>query len=344
MKTARKIVEEEADRIDSPIYIPTGTTEFRIPTGSIAIDRILGGGFPSGLISQVYGYERVGKTTLIYHTIAEAQKMGLEVAFLSLEGCYREDYAQACGIDTASNNFALFGADFAESAFNTVIEILRQTNTKLIVIDSITAAVARINLEKKQSTKDAEKGPQIGAHAKVIGDFVQKLVGILNRNNAVVIFTNQYRAEIKSWGGRDVPSGGKALQYFTSIKLKMHKKPIGLGGTPVSKRTATTEVTIEKSKELIAPVYGTCEVDITHGIGIDRDKELFTMGKALGIIEKKGAWFSFDTFKWHGGDDVIADIRSNDMLHSSLETKIMADKNITFEVCKEEEELDDDSY
>lgn len=321
MEKAKDLVNKAVEKHDS-IFIPTGIVNWRCPTGSIAMDRILGGGIPGGRITQIYGEEGVGKTTLLYHAIAEAQKMGLTSVLVSQEGTYDAQYAAACGVDVDADTFVVYSADFAEVGLNLVVELLRSSDAKLIGIDSIAAVNPRVNVEKKQPIKDIDSGPNIGAKARVLSDFLDKSLIAMLRNDVMMIFINQWRTKIVTHGfGRSklVPSGGQALQYYTTLKIKMYKDSANCDENKI-----TSNIVIDKGKDWGIKRFHACKIEIADGRGVDKEKEVVRVGTELGIIKRAGAWYSYNGMKAQGVDGAADFLRNDDDMVANIIEQIYA--------------------
>jgi recombination protein RecA len=310
MKTAKEVIEEAAKKTES-IYIPSGIVTWRLPTGIISLDRILGGGLPGGTIVQIYGPEGAGKTTLAYHIAAESVRNGHETVLIPLEG-YSKLYAQACGIDVDSEKFSAVSMDFAEHTFNLTIELVRQSGARVIVMDSIIGTASKSILDKKQPTEDIDKGPSIGISARTIGDFISKVQHPIRRREAILVVVNQLRSEIGRFITKNAPAGGKALQYFTDVKLNLYGKVDRAAG-----KTETT-ITIDKGKEWDVTPFATTTVDIYHSKGIDKIKDLLLVCERSGIIKKAGAWYSYNNERWQGIDAACEFVRGNSDLKDKL--------------------------
>lgn len=345
----RRILMKAKDLIDKAVvkspalFIPVGVVNWRLPTGSIGIDKILGGGFPGGRLTQIYGQEKVGKTTLLYSAIAEGQKMGLTSVLLSLEGTYDKYYAKACGIDVDSNTFNVFSSDNAEAGFNTIISLLMDSDAKIIAIDSIAAANPRANVEKKHAEKPSDPGAVIGARSRVITDFITNALIPMLRQDITLIVANQLRTKINTMGGRSplVPAGGQALQYFTTVKVNMWKP---------NRSGTTTEVVVDKGKDWFIDAYQACTIDIVHGKGINKEKEMIYLGVEAGLIKQAGSWFSYNNYKWHGAEDaaevLCTDTAIRDELRNSIYESGVGIKPVTkelFQIMENKEENEGDA-
>ena len=277
------LVLKKTDRI----FVPEGKTTWRLPVGIPSLDRVLGGGLPGGTIVQIYGPESSGKTTLAYHITGQAVKLGYPTLYIGLEG-YSEQYAKACGVDVDSDKFSRVSGDFAEEVFNMCIEGLRNYDLKVVVMDSITAAIPKSNIDKKQPTENIDKGPSIGAKARTVGYFVEQLQHPVRRKEAIFITVNQLRTNIGKFTSGLKPSGGMALQYYTDVKISMW------GSEDRSTGAIDSKVTISKGKEWDVIPWGTTTLHMEHGKVIDIDRDVITICEKAGIIKKSGSWYSYD--------------------------------------------------
>lgn len=298
------------------VYVPSGKVTWRLPTEIPSLDRVLGGGFPGGSIVQIYGPEKAGKTTLAYHIAGKAIKQGLSTLLIPIEK-YSDDYAEACGIDLdqRGNLFHIVAADFAELTFNLCIEAVRNYDTKVIVMDSISAATPKADLAKPQKTADMEKGFNMASQARSIGDFIRKIQQPIRRKEALFITVNQLSTNIGAWHSSLKPKGGMQLQYFSDVKLKMWGKD-----DKVNKLIEST-VTVDKGKDWDMIPYGTTILYIYHARGVDTDRDIIDMCVKGGIIEKKGTWFMYGNDKCQGVATLVDKLRADSTLRAELLAK-----------------------
>ncbi len=320
-------------------YVPTGLVTWRLPTGIVSLDKILGGGLPGGSIVQIYGPEQVGKTSLAYRICAQAVKAGYSTLLIPLEK-YSEDYCIACGVDVKAANFHKFAADYGELVFNTCIEAIRNYDAKVIVMDSISAARPKGNLEKKQPTDGMDKGPRVGAHAAIVGDFIEKMQQPIRRKEAIFITVNQLRSVISRYGNAGPqPTGGRALQYFSDIKLSMWGNP------DRDKKEILTKITAIKGKDWYIIPYGVTEIYFQHGQGADIYRDLVKVCEEAGIVKKSGAWYVYGKDKFQGLSNFGDELKSNPKLFDELMKQAMeADVKVNTSSAEENPEpTDDDS-
>ena len=311
MKDTKELIDTllKSDKV----FVPPGKVTWRLPTGILTLDKVLGGGFPGGSIIQLYGLEKSGKTTLAYRTAAQAVNAGYSTLLIPIEK-YSEQYAEACGLDINSKNLHLVSADYAELVFNLCIEAIRNYDTKVIIMDSISATTTKADLEKKQKTEDMEKGFNIGSQARAVSDFIRKIQQPIRRKEAIFLTVNQLSYEIGRWGGRPLPKGGLALQYFSDIKLNMWGKE----NKKVAKPYIETIVTVDKGKDWDIIPYGSTTLTIYHAQGIDVEADLLNACERTGIVDKKGAWYIYGKHKIQGANGFVELLRKDSKLRSEL--------------------------
>ncbi|KPL25073.1 MAG: recombinase RecA [Anaerolineae bacterium SM23_84] len=254
-----------------------------IPTGSLALDAALGiGGVPRGRITEIFGPESSGKTTLAQHIIAEAQRMGGVAAFIDVEHALDPAYAAKCGVDV--DNLYISQPDTGEQALEIAEALVRSGAVDAVVIDSVAALVPRAEIEGEMG--DAH----IGLQARLMSQALRKLVGAIKRSNTAVIFTNQLRMKIGVlFGNPETTSGGRALKFYAAVRLDIRRmESIKQGGEVIGNRT---KVRVKKNK--VAPPFRTAEFDIIYDEGISKTSDVLDSGVACGIIEKRGSYYSY---------------------------------------------------
>ncbi len=255
-----------------------------IPTGSLSLDLALGiGGVPRGRITEIYGPESSGKTTICQHIIAEAQKMGGIAAFIDVEHALDPDYARRCGVNI--EELYISQPDTGEQALEIAEALIRSGAVDVVVIDSVAALVPRAEIE-------GEMGDQhVGLQARLMSQALRKLVGAIKNSNTALIFTNQMRQKIGvMFGNPETTPGGLALKFYASVRMDVRRiESIKQGGQTVGNRT---RVTIKKNK--VAPPFRQAEFDIMYNKGISKSGDLLDLGTNLGIIEKRGAFYTFE--------------------------------------------------
>lgn len=332
-KDIKELVDAVLKKTDK-IFVPEGKTTWRLPVGIPSLDRVLGGGLPGGAIVQIYGPESAGKTTLAYHIAGQAVKLGYPTLYIGLEG-YSEQYAKACGIDVNSDKFHPISGDFAEEIFNMCIEGLRNFDLKVVVMDSITAAVPKANIEKKQPTEAIDKGPSLGAKARTVGYFVEQLQHPIRRKQGLFVTVNQLRSNIGKFTSGLKPSGGMALQYYTDVKISMW------GSEDRATGAINSKVTVSKGKEWDVIPWGTTTLHMEHGKGIDIDRDVITVCEKAGIVKKAGSWYSYNNgteeLKYQGLAAFADELKRNSVLQKELYEKAVQSQ-VEVEVVEENEE------
>ena len=284
-----------------------------IPTGSLSLDLALGiGGIPKGRITEIYGPESSGKTTVALHIIAEAQKLGGEVAFIDAEHALDPVYAKALGVDIDS--LLVSQPDTGEQALEIAEALIRSSVIDVVVVDSVAALVPRVEIEGLMG--DAH----VGLQARLMSQGMRKLAGVIAKCNTAVIFINQLREKVGvTYGNPEVTSGGKALKYYASVRLDIRRIETLKSGTDMIGNR--TKVKVAKNK--VAPPFKIAEFDIMYGKGISKAGEILDIGVDAKIIQKSGAWFSYGETRLGQGRDASKEfIMSNPELFKELEEKI----------------------
>ena len=254
-----------------------------IPTGILSIDLALGvGGLPRGRVTEIYGPEASGKTTLALHVIAEAQRRGGNVAFIDAEHALDTAYAERLGVDV--DNLLISQPDFGEQALEIAEILIRSGGIDVVVIDSVAALVPRAEI-------DGNVGDQhVGLQARLMSHAMRKFTGVLSRTNTVLIFINQIRMKIGvMFGNPETTTGGNALKFYSSIRIDIRNTTQIKEGQDVIGNL--TKVKIVKNK--VAPPFKQAEFDIVYGEGISRTGDLLDLGVAQGLVDKSGAWYSY---------------------------------------------------
>lgn len=261
-----------------------------IPTGALSLDHALGiGGVPRGRVTEVYGPESSGKTTLCLHVIAEAQKMGGLAAFIDAEHALDVNYAKKLGVDTS--NLLLSQPDFGEQALEITDTLVRSNALDIIVIDSVAALVPRSEIEGEMG--DATMAVQ----ARLMSQALRKLTGAISKSKTAVVFINQLRSKIGvMFGNPETTTGGNALKFYASLRMDIRRvAAIKEGNEVVGNRT---KVKIVKSK--VAPPFKEVEFDIMYNEGISKMGDLIDLAVEFGIIKKAGAWFTYEEERFQG--------------------------------------------
>ncbi len=286
-----------------------------IPTGSVALDAALGiGGVPRGRITEIFGPESSGKTTLAQHIIAEAQRMGGVAAFIDVEHALDPAYAAMCGVDV--DNLYISQPDTGEQALEIAEALVRSGALDAIVIDSVAALVPRAEIEGEMG--DAH----IGLQARLMSQALRKLVGAIKRSNTAVIFTNQLRMKIGVlFGNPETTSGGRALKFYAAVRLDIRRmESIKQGGEVIGNRT---KVRVKKNK--VAPPFRTAEFDIIYNEGISKTSDVLDSGVECGIIEKRGSYYSYgETRLGQGRENAKTFLTENPELFEEIGQKTRA--------------------
>lgn len=279
-----------------------------ISTGSLSLDWALGiGGIPRGRITEIYGPESSGKTTLCLHIIAEAQKNGGIAAFIDAEHALDLQYAKRLNVDTA--NLLISQPDFGEQALEIVDNLVRSNALDVIVIDSVAALVPRSEIEGEMG--DAN----VAVQARLMSQALRKLTGAINRSKTAVIFTNQLRSKIGvMFGSPETTTGGNALKFYASVRLDIRKISQIKDGNEITGNR--TRVKIVKSK--VAPPFKEVEFDILYNEGISKVGDAIDLAVAQNIVKKSGAWLTFDEERFQGRDQFKAKLIENSQLYDKL--------------------------
>ena len=284
-----------------------------IPTGSLALDAALGiGGVPKGRIIEIYGPESSGKTTLALHILAEAQKMGGDVAFVDAEHALDPVYAAALGVDT--DNMLVSQPDTGEQALEITDALVRSGAVDAVVVDSVAALVPKQEIE-------GEMGDTfVGLQARLMSQALRKLAGTISKTNCVVIFINQLRMKIGvMYGNPETTTGGNALKFYSSVRLDVRRvESIKDGGNVIGNKT---RVKVVKNK--VAPPFREAIFDIMYGQGISKWSELVDLAVQMDIVQKSGSWFSMgDERIGQGKDSVKAYLQENPDVAEKVEAQV----------------------
>ncbi len=286
-----------------------------IPTGSIALDLALGvGGIPRGRVTEIFGPESSGKTTVCQHVLAEAQKLGGVVAFIDVEHALDPAYARACGVDV--DNLLVSQPDTGEQALEITETLIRSGGVDCVVVDSVAALVPRAEIE-------GEMGDSfMGIQARLMSQALRKLTGIVSRSNTALVFTNQLREKIGvMFGSPEVTPGGRALKFYSSVRLDIRRiETIKQGADATGIR-----VRVKVVKNKVAAPFRQAEFDVMYGTGISREGGLLDVGVASDIVNKSGAWFNYgETRLGQGREQSKEFLRNNPDIAERLETEIRA--------------------
>ena len=284
-----------------------------VSTGSISLDMALGiGGLPKGRIVEVYGPESSGKTTLTLHAIAEVQKTGGQAAFIDAEHALDPVYAKNLGVDI--DNLLVSQPDSGEQALEICDALVRSGAVDIIVIDSVAALVP-------QQEIDGDMGAShVGLQSRLMSQALRKLSGTISKTNCIVIFINQLREKVGVvYGNPETTTGGRALKFYASVRIEIRKAESLKNGTEIYGNRVKCKVV----KNKVAPPFKTAEFDILYGSGISKSSEIVELGVNLGILDKSGAWISYNgTRIGQGRDNARATIDNDPSLAAELEAKI----------------------
>ena len=289
-----------------------------IPTGSIGLNWALGvGGFPRGRITEIFGPESSGKTTLAIHAIAEAQKAGGIAAIIDAEHAFDRFYAEKLGVDV--NNLLIAQPDNGEQALEIAEQLIRSSAIDILVVDSVAALTPKNEIEGDMGDRN------VGLQARLMSQAMRKLTGAISRTNTTCIFINQLREKIgMMFGPSETTTGGNALKFYASVRIDIRPATAIKDGEDILGRH--TKVKVVKNK--VAPPFKRCEFDIMFGEGISRSSEIIDLGVEYGIIKKSGSWFSYNDAKLAQGRDAAKKvIDDNPELAEELEEQIMAALN-----------------
>lgn len=305
-----------------------------IPTGTLPLDIALGvGGVPRGRIVEVYGPESSGKTTIALHIIAEAQKLGGIAAFIDAEHALDPAYAKRLGVDI--DNLLISQPDNGEQALDIAEALVRSGAIDLIVVDSVAALVPKAEIE-------GEMGDSVvGMQARLMSKAMRKLTGVISKSRTTAIFINQIREKVGvMFGSPETTTGGRALKFYASVRLDVRKiDTLKQGNEIVGNRTR-----IKVVKNKIAPPFKQAEFDIMYGQGVSREGCIVDMGTDMDILEKSGAWYSYEgTRLGQGRENVKEFLKVNTVVRNEIEAKIREKLIVKTDSASVEDSIDENN-
>ena len=282
-------------------------------SGSLTLDKALGvGGYPKGRIIEIYGPESSGKTTFALHAIAEAQKQGGRAAFIDAEHALDPVYAQKLGVNI--NELLLSQPDTGEQALEICEALVRSEAISIVVIDSVAALVPQAEIEGEMGDS------HVGLQARLMSQALRKLSGTINKTNTIAIFINQLREKVGVlFGNPETTPGGRALKFYSTIRLDVRRgEQIKNGENVIGNKT---NVKVVKNK--VAPPFKTAAVEIMYGEGVSKTAEILDLSSELGIVDKSGAWYSYNGEKiGQGKENAKEFLKANPSIKDELENKV----------------------
>src|ERR1700731_234829 len=306
-----------------------------VSTGSLGLDIALGvGGLPRGRGVEIYGPESSGKTTLALHVLAEAQKNGGICAFIDAEHALDPVYARKLGVDV--DNLLISQPDAGEQALEIADTLVRSGAVDILVVDSVAALVPRAELEGEMGDS------HMGLHARLMSQALRKITGSVSRSNCMLIFLNQIRMKIGvMFGNPETTTGGNALKFYASLRLEIRR----IGQIKERDEVVGNQTRVKVVKNKLAPPFRQVEFDIIYGEGISKVGELVDLGVKAGVVEKSGAWFSYDSQRiGQGRENAKAFLKANPDIADRIEAAVRANSGLIAEkILAGEEEGDDDA-
>ncbi|WP_243312537.1 recombinase RecA [Fundidesulfovibrio agrisoli] len=306
----RKYGQGSVMRLDEDAHVAIPA----IPTGSIGVDVALGiGGIPQGRVTEIYGPESSGKTTLALHIIAQAQKRGGTAAFIDAEHALDITYARRLGVKT--DELLISQPDFGEQALDITDMLVRSSAVDVIVIDSVAALIPQAELEGEMGES------QVGGQARLMSHAMRKLTGTIHKSNTAVIFINQIRMKIgvTGYGSPETTTGGNALKFYASTRMDIRK----IQTLKDKEEVYGSRCRVKVVKNKVAPPFREAQFDILYGTGISREGEIIDMGVEMNIVDKSGAWFAYGTERLgQGKENVRAFLLEHPDIRQQIEDKI----------------------
>ena len=322
-KTLDQVLADIEKQFGKGSVMKLGENEHRnidvIPSGSLSLDiNLVIGGYPKGRIIEIYGPESSGKTTFALHAIAEAQKAGGRAAFIDAEHALDPQYAAKIGVNI--DDLLLSQPDNGEQALEICEALVRSGAISIIVIDSVAALVPQAEIEGEMGDS------HVGLQARLMSQALRKLSGVISKTNTIAIFINQLREKVGvMFGNPETTPGGRALKFYSSVRLEIRRSEQIKNGTDVIGNK--TNVKVVKNK--MAPPFKNCVVDIMYGEGVSKEGELVDLASEAKIIEKSGAWYSYNGEKLGQGKENVKELfKTNTKLRDEIEKKVRAHYDI----------------
>jgi recombination protein RecA len=293
-----------------------------VSTGSLGLDIALGiGGLPRGRIVEIYGPESSGKTTLALHAVAEAQKVGGTCAFVDAEHALDPSYARKLGVNV--DDLLISQPDAGEQALEIADTLVRSGAVDVLVIDSVAALVPRAELEGEMGES------HVGLQARLMSQALRKLTSSISRSNCMVVFINQIRLKIGvMFGNPETTTGGNALKFYASIRLDIRR----IGSIKDRDNVIGNQTKVKVVKNKMAPPFKTIEFDIMYGEGISKTGELLDLGVQAGVVEKSGAWFSYDSQRiGQGRENAKGFLREHPEIADAIERRVRENAGLVSE-------------
>ncbi len=284
-----------------------------IPSGSLGLDIALGiGGLPRGRIVEIYGPESSGKTTLTLQVVAEAQKLGGTAAFIDAEHALDPSYAKKLGVNV--DDLLVSQPDSGEQALEITDMLVRSGGVDVVVIDSVAALTPKAEIEGEMGDS------HVGLHARLMSQALRKLTANIKRSNTLVIFINQIRMKIGvMFGNPETTTGGNALKFYASVRLDIRR----IGAIKKGEEVIGSQTRVKVVKNKVAPPFRQCEFDILYDQGVSKEGELVDLGSSAGIIEKSGAWYSYNKERiGQGKDNARQFLKDNPAIAADIESRI----------------------
>ena len=288
-----------------------------LPSGSLALDMALGGGFAKGRVVEIYGPESSGKTTLALHAVANVQKMGGQAAFVDAEHALDPEYATRIGVDL--NELLISQPDTGEQALEIVETLIRSGAVDIIVVDSVAALTPRAEIEGEMG------GSLPGLHARLMSQALRKITAIASKSGTTLVFLNQLRMKIGvMFGNPETTTGGNALKFYASQRLDIRRTGKIEVGTGDNKSVIGSETRVKVIKNKVAPPFRQAEFEIRYNVGIDKISDLISTGVQLGVFAKSGAFITLGTQKYQGMEKARAALEADGALYDKLEKEVRA--------------------